>query len=71
MPPNLASFTSVPCFKKSCGALSLDLSFTISFPGNAPKLTFETRHAPLSVGIATNVPNFEEGVCFVTNGDEN
>ena len=26
---------------------------------------------PLSVGIATNVPNFENGVCFVTNGDEN
>ena len=26
---------------------------------------------PLSVGIATNVPNFENGVCFVTNGNEN
>ena len=26
---------------------------------------------PLSVGIATNVPNFENEVCFVTNGDEN
>ena len=26
---------------------------------------------PLSVGIATNVPNFVNGVCFVTNGDEN
>ena len=32
---------------------------------------FEARHTPLSVGIATNVPNFEKGVCFVTNGDEN
>ena len=26
---------------------------------------------PLSVGITTNVPNFENGVCFVTNDDEN
>ena len=25
----------------------------------------------LSVGIATNVPNFKNGVCFVTNGNEN
>ena len=40
-------------------------------PGNGPKLSFEARHVPLSVGIATNVPNFENGVCFVTNGNEN
>ena len=26
---------------------------------------------PLSVGIAGNVPNFENGMCFVTNGDQN
>ena len=34
-------------------------------------LTFEAHRAPLSVDIATNVPNFEEVVCFVSNGDEN
>ena len=42
-----------------------------NLPGNGPKLSFEVRHVPLSVGIATNVPNFENGVCFVTNGNEN
>ena len=42
-----------------------------NLPGNGPKLSFEARHVPLSVGIAANVPNFENGVCFVTNGDEN
>ena len=41
-----------------------------SLPGNGPK-SFEARHVPLSVGIATNVTNFENGVCFVTNGDQN
>ena len=40
-------------------------------PRNGPKLSFEARHVPMSVGIATNVPNFENGVCFVTNDDEN
>ena len=42
-----------------------------NLPGNGPKLGFKASHVPLSVGIATNVPNFENGVCFVTNGDEN
>ena len=42
-----------------------------NLPGNGPKLSFKARHVPFSVGIATNVPNFENGVCFVTNGDEN
>ena len=42
-----------------------------NLPGNGPKLSFKARHVPLSVVIATNVPNFENGVCFVTNGDEN
>ena len=42
-----------------------------NLPESGPKLSFEARHVPLSVGIATNVPNFENGVCFVTNSDEN
>ena len=42
-----------------------------NLPGNGPKLNFEARHVPLSVVIATNVPNFQNGVFFVTNGNEN
>ena len=42
-----------------------------NLPGNGPKLSFEASHVPLSVSIATNVPTFENGVCFVTNGDQN
>ena len=37
-----------------------------NLPENGPKLSFEARHVPLSLGIATNVPNFENGVCFVS-----
>ena len=51
--------------------VSRDLFFTKDFSGNRPKLGFETRHAPLSVGVATNVPDFEKGVYFATNGDKN
>ena len=43
----------------------------VNLSENGPKLSFETRHILLSVGIATNVPNFESGVSFVTTGDEN
>ena len=35
------------------------------------KLSFEARHVLLSVGIATNVPDFKEKVCVVTNDDQN
>ena len=42
-----------------------------NLPGNGLKLSFEASHVPLSFGIATNVPNFENGVCFVINGNEN
>ena len=42
-----------------------------NFPESGPKLTFEARHIPLSVGIAANVPDFTKGVyIFVTNGRE-
>ena len=51
--------------------VSRDLFFTKDFSGNRPKLAFETRHAPLSVGVAINVPDFAKGVCFITNGDIN
>ena len=39
-------------------------------PENGPKLLFEARHVPISVGIASNVPGFEEGKCFITSGNE-
>ena len=41
-----------------------------NLPGNAPKLTFVARLVPMGVNIAINVPVLE-GVCFVTNVDEN
>ena len=39
-------------------------------PENGPKLLFEAHHVPMSVGIASNVPGFEEGKCFVMSGNE-
>ena len=39
-------------------------------PENGPKLSFEARHVPMSVGIASNVLGFEEGKCFITSGNE-
>ena len=47
------------------------LFFPKNLPENGPILTFEARHILLSVGIAANVPDFEEGICFVTKGREN
>ena len=37
---------------------------------NGPKLVFEARHVSMSVGIASNVPGFEEEKCFTTSDDE-
>ena len=37
---------------------------------NGPKLSFEARHVPMSVGIASNILGFEEGKCFITSGNE-
>ena len=34
-------------------------------PENGPKLLLEARHVSMSVGIASNVPGFEEGKCFI------
>ena len=41
-----------------------------NLPKNGPKLVFEANHVPMSVGIASNVPGFEEGKRFITSGDE-
>ena len=33
-------------------------------------LTLDACHLPLSVAVASNIPGYESGVCFVTEGDE-
>ena len=42
----------------------------VILPENGLKLLFEARHFPMSVGITSNVPGFEEGKCFITSGNE-
>ena len=42
-----------------------------NFLGNEPKLAFEAHHAPLSVDISSNVPNYKVGLCFVISDNEN
>ena len=37
---------------------------------NSPILTLDTCHIPLSVAVASNIPGYESGVCFVTEGSE-
>ena len=37
---------------------------------NNSMLTLEAYHLPLSVAVASNIPGYESGVCFVTEGDE-
>ena len=33
-------------------------------------LTLDVCHIPLSVAVASNVPGYKSGVCFVTEGSE-
>ena len=33
-------------------------------------LTLDACHFPLSVAVASNIPGYESGVCFVTEGSE-
>ena len=37
---------------------------------NSSMLTLDACHIPLSVVVASNVPGYESGVCFVTEGSE-
>ena len=37
---------------------------------NSSMLTLDACHIPLSVAVASNVPGYESGVCFVTEGSE-
>ena len=38
-------------------------------PANSDKLQWSTRHIPLSVSVASNVPGHEAPCCFITDGD--
>ena len=38
-------------------------------PSNSEKVTWESKHVPLSVSLCSNVPGYTEPVCFVTDGD--
>ena len=37
---------------------------------NSSMLTLDVCHIPLSVAVASNIPGYESGVCFVTEGSE-
>ena len=37
---------------------------------NNSMLTLDACHLPLSVAVTSNIPGYESGVCFVTEGDE-
>ena len=53
--------------------LRFRVDFTVSqnnLPENDEKLSFTSKHIPLSVGIASNIPNFEDPICFVSEGNE-
>jgi len=39
-------------------------------PQNGEKLIFEAYHIPMSVGIASCVPSYDQPVCYVSQGDE-
>ena len=38
-------------------------------PSNSDKVQWISRHVPLSVSVASNVPGHEDARCYVTNGD--
>ena len=41
-----------------------------NLPSSGPKLSYEVRHVPMSVAIASCIPGKEDPVCFVSEGDE-
>ena len=40
-----------------------------NLPSSGPKLSYEVRHVPMSVAIASCIPGKEDPVCFVSEGD--
>ena len=57
-------------FIRTTHATISKLTGTKNLPKNGQKFVFEASHVPMSVGIASNVPGFEKGKCFITSGDE-
>ena len=41
-----------------------------NLPNHGSEITFEARHISLSFAIFSNVPEFQDGVCHVTDGGE-
>ena len=65
VPPNDRHFPYYVCFDFE------SLFDKQNLPQNAQQLSYEARHVPLSFGVASNVPGFTEGVCYISSGDEN
>ena len=42
---------------------------TSGLPHNSTKLTWENKHVPVSVSVCSNVPEYHEPRCFVSDGD--
>ncbi|KXJ22829.1 Zinc finger and SCAN domain-containing protein 22 [Exaiptasia diaphana] len=38
-------------------------------PKNSDKLSWQAKHVPLSVSVCSNVPQYQQPQCFITNGD--
>ena len=41
-----------------------------NLPSSGPKLSYEVRHVPMSVAIASCIPEKKDPVCFVSEGDD-
>ena len=65
IPPNDRYFPYYACFDFE------SLFDKQNLPQNAQQLSYEARHVPLNFGVASNVPGFTEGVCYVSSSDEN
>ena len=48
----------------------LEAYFSKKQISNSSMLTLDACHIPLSVAVASNIPGYESGVCFVTEGSE-
>ena len=61
---NIRHYPFYACFDFEC------YFSTESLPSNGEMLLFEARHVPLSGGIASNIPGYEEAVCCISDGNE-
>ena len=61
---NIRHYPFYACFDFECYFSSESL------PKNGEMVSFEARHVPISVGIASNIPGYEEAVCYISDGNE-